>query len=179
LKSTCIHLQSPSPLKTHEIYSVIDPSVVVQMLDWFRENDRNVYRSALTSLAQSRKLRLVFLQKKPVAEQYAWILKTLKSRQSDTIGEHLIQAWLMAGNQEMLAKFCDELEIEHDGNGAVTGELPEEISAEGLDGAVDALIKDFDSKLVTLYLMVFNQQKAGGWASVTEKLETDERLGLA
>lgn len=166
-------------MKAHEIYNTIDPALVTTMLDWFRDHDRNVYRSALASLAQSRKLRLVFVQKKPVAEQYSWMLKTLKSKQSDTIGEHLLQAWLMAGNQEMLAKFCDEVGIEHDGKGSVTGELPEELSAEIVDKAVDALVSDFDPKLVTLYLTVFNLQKVGGWTALTAKLESDDRLTFA
>jgi len=166
-------------VKAHEIYQSIDPAVVTTMLDWFRDHDRNVYRSALASLAQSRKLRLVFVQKKPVADQYAWMLKTLKSKQSDTIGEHLLQAWLMAGNQDMLAAFCDEVGIEHDGKGTVTGELPEELSAETVDKAVDALVSGFDPKVVTLYLTVFNLQVAGGWPALTAKLESDERLSFA
>jgi hypothetical protein len=148
------------------------------MLDWFRDHDRNVYRSALASLAQSRKLRLVFVQKKPVVEQYAWMLKTLKSKQSDTIGEHLLQAWLMAGNQDLLVKFCDEIGIEHDGKGSVTGELPEELTTETVDKAVEALLGDFDPKLTALYLTVFNLQRPGGWAALTEKLDADERLSF-
>ncbi|MGB6221629.1 hypothetical protein [Haloferula sp.] len=166
-------------MKAHEIYNAIDPALVTQMLDWFRENDRNVYRSAVSSLAQSRKLRLAFIQKKPLSDQYDWILKTLKSKQSDTIGEHLVQVWLMAGNQEMLANFCDAMGIEHDGKGSVTGELPETLDDELLCKAVDQLVADFDPKLVTLYLQVFNLQKPGGWGNLGGKLANDERLGLA
>ena len=170
---------SELPVKAHEIYNAIDPALVTQMLNWFRENDKNVYRSAIASLAQSRKLRLAFIQKKPLADQYAWILKTLKSKQSDTIGEHLVQVWLMAGNQEMLAGFCDEMGIEHDGKGSVTGALPESLDNEILDKAVEKLVSDFDPKLVTLYLQVFNLQKPGGWDNLAGKLASDERLTLS
>ena len=149
------------------------------MLDWFRDNDRNVYKSAVASLAQSRKLRLVFIQKKPLPEQYAWILKTLKSKQSETIGEHLLQAWLMAGHQPMLAKFCDDLGIEHDGKGAVTGELPSELDGAKLDAAVDSLLGEHDPQLVAVYLHVFNGQVPGGWEVLGKKLEDDPRLALA
>ena len=76
-------------VKAHELYTAADPALVTQMLDWFRDNDRNVYKSAVSTLAQTKKLRLVFIQKKPLAEQYAWILKTLRGRPADTIGEHL------------------------------------------------------------------------------------------
>ena len=166
-------------MKAHELYTAADPALVTQMLDWFRDHDRNVYKSAVSTLAQSRKLRLVFIQKKPLAEQYAWILKTLRNRQSDTIGEHLLQAWFMAGNQPMLAKFCNVMGIAHDGKGSVTGDLPAEIDAARLDQAVDSLVGEFDPKLVALYLHVFNLQTSGGWDSLTGKLAADPRLALA
>ena len=65
-------------MKAHELYAVVDPAIVTQILDWFRANDRNVYKSAVATLAGNRKLRPVFIQKKSLTEQYAWILKTLK-----------------------------------------------------------------------------------------------------
>jgi hypothetical protein len=166
-------------VKAHELYTTADPALVTQMLDWFRDNDRNVYKSAVATLAQSRKLRPVFIQKKPLADQYAWILKTLRTRQADTIGEHLLQAWFMAGNQEMLAKFCDAMGIEHDGKGSVTGDLPEEMDAAKLDEAVDSLVATYDPRLVALYLHVFNLQTPGGWDALTGKLAADSRLTLA
>lgn len=167
------------PVKAHEIYNDIHPELVTRMLTWFRENDKNVYRSAIASLAQSRKLRLAFIQKKPLPDQYAWILKTLKSKQSDAIGEHLLQVWLMAGNQEMLAGFCDAMGIEHDGRGSVTGELPEDLDSAALDKAVDEMVEGYDPRLVTLYLQVFNLQKPGGWDNLAEKLSGDDRLSLS
>ena len=166
-------------VKAYEIYSAVDPAVVHSMLDWFRAHDRNVYKSAVGALAQARKLRAVFVQKKPLAEQYAWILKTLQGKACDTIGEHLMQAWLMAGHQDMLGAFCDKLRISHDGKGSVTGDLPEEIDAAVLDAAVDELLARFDPKVVTIYLRVFNLQKPGGWPVLDAKLENDGRLKLA
>jgi hypothetical protein len=168
-----------STVKAHELYTAADPALVTRMLDWFRDHDRNVYKSAVATLAQSKKLRLVFIQKKPLPEQYAWILKTLKAKTGDTIGEHLLQAWFMAGHQEMLGKFCDAMEIEHDGKGSVTGDLPAELDGAKLDTAVDTLLGSYEPKLVTLYLRVFNLQRPGGWDALTAKLDGDSRLTLA
>lgn len=165
-------------MKAYEIFSTVDSSTVKGMLDWFRDNDRNVYRSAVATLAQSRKLRPVFVEKKSVAEQYAWIHKTLKLRSSESSGEQILQAYLMAGQQPMLATFCDAMGIEHDGKGAVSGALPDEINAEKLAAAVDGLVEQFDPKLVTIYLLCFNRQVPGGWAALTEKLASDDRLSL-
>ncbi|MDB6079252.1 MAG: hypothetical protein JWO82_2999 [Akkermansiaceae bacterium] len=165
-------------MKAYELYSAADPALITQMFDWFRQNDRNVYRSALATIAQSRKMRLAFIQKKSVPDQYAWLLKSLQSKMAGVIGEHLLQAWFMAGNQEMLAKFCDAMEIPHDGKGSVEGELPETLDAAKLDAAVDQLLAAYDPKVATLYLRVFNLQNPGGWEALQAKLDNDSRLVL-
>ena len=167
------------PVKAHEIYSAADPALLTQMLDWFRANDRNVYKSAVATLAANRKLRPVFIQKKSLADQYAWIHKTLKLHACDTIGEQLMQAFLMAGQQSMLSMFCDGLGIPHDGKGAVVGDLPKNLDSERLTATVAQLLGLFDPKLFTLYLRCFNLQLPGGWPQLTAMLESDERLVLA
>lgn len=166
-------------MKAYEIYSAVDPSIVNQMLDWFRAHDRNVYKSAVASLAEKRKLRPVFVEKKTMPEQYAWIHKTLKINACNTIGEHLMQAYLMAGQQSLLAMFCDGMGIPHDGKGSVVGELPKKLDTERLNSTIDKLIEIFDPKLITLYLRCFNLQVANGWPELSDKLASDPRLTLA
>jgi hypothetical protein len=166
-------------VKAHELYAAVDPSLVTDMLDWFRANDRNVYKSAVATLAANRKLRPVFIQKKPLTEQYAWIHKTLKINAADTIGEHLLQAYLMSAQQSMLGMFCDGLGIPHNGTGSVVGDLPKKLDPERLNNTVDRLVDIFEPKLFTLYLHCFNLQVPGGWPELTAKLESDERLKLA
>jgi hypothetical protein len=166
-------------VKAHELYSAVDPVLVTQMLDWFRANDRNVYKSAVSTLAANRKLRPVFIEKKPLVDQYSWIHKTLKLNACDTIGEHLLQAYLMAGQQSLLAMFCDGMGIPHDGKGSVVGDLPKKLDGERLTATIDRLAGLFDTKLLTLYLHCFNMQVPGGWPELTEKLTSDDRLKLA
>lgn len=175
---TSARIQIPT-VKAHELYAAADPVLFTQMLDWFRANDRNVYKSAVATLAQNRKLRPVFIEKKPLPDQYAWILKTLKINACDTIGEHLLQAYLMAGQQSLLAMFCDGMGIPHDGKGSVVGDLPKKLDPERLSSTVDRLAGLFDPKLLTLYLHCFNMQIPGGWPELTGKLASDERLVLA
>lgn len=153
--------------------------MVAQILDWFRANDRNVYKSAVATLAGNRKLRPVFVQKKPLPEQYAWIHKTLKVNACDNIGEQLLQAYLMSAQQSLLAMFCDGMGIPHDGKGSVVGDLPKALDTQRLNDTIDRLLGLFDPKIVTLYLHCFNLQVAGGWPELSAKLESDERLVLA
>ncbi len=166
-------------MKAHEIYQAVDPALIHQMFDWFREHQRAVYKNAVGTLAQERKLRPVYIQQKSLAEQYAWLLKTLRTTACDVIGEHLLQAWFLTGNQPMLAAFCDALGIPHDGKGSVQGDLPTELDAAKLDAAVDSLVATYPPKLVALYLHVFNIQVPEGWAVLSAKLANDERLALA
>ncbi|MBC8126565.1 MAG: hypothetical protein H8M99_05395 [Gloeobacteraceae cyanobacterium ES-bin-144] len=166
-------------MTAHEIYSTVDPAIVTEMLDWFRANDRNVYKSAVATLAGNRKLRPIFIQKKSLEEQYAWIHKTLKLNACETIGEHLMQAYLMAGQQSLLAMFCDGMGIPHDGKGSVVGDLPKKMDPERLDATIERLLQIFNPKMLTLYLRCFNMQVPDGWPDLTAKLESDTRLTLA
>ena len=94
------------------------------------------------------------------------------------MGEHLLQAYLMGGQQQMLSDFCDGLDIEHDGKGTVNADLPETLDAVKLDKTLNELLENYDPVLVHIYLQCFNAQVPGGWPELTEKLENDERLQL-
>jgi hypothetical protein len=166
-------------VKAHEIYQQIDTAIVAQMLDWFRANDRNVYKSAVSSIAANRKLRPVFVQKKTLPEQYAWIHKSLQGKPCDMIGEHLLQVWLMAGNQDLLVSFCDAMQIPHDGKGAVEGELPEEFDPELLKAAIEKLLASHDARVVAVYLHMFNMQRPDGWPQLVALLAETAELKLA
>jgi hypothetical protein len=166
-------------VKAHELYTAVDPALVTQILDWFRANDRNVYKSAVATLASNRKLRPVYVQKKSMVEQYAWIHKTLKLPACETIGEHLLQAYLMAGQQSLLSMFCDGMGIPHDGKGSVVGDLPKKLDAERLKATHERLADIFEHKLLTAYYHCFNMQISGGWPEMNELLASDERLALA
>lgn len=166
-------------MNAHQIYQNADPSLITELFTWLRNEEKDLYKNAVSSLANDRKLRPLFIQKKSLPEQFAWLHKTLKLKSTDMMGEHLFQLFFMKGNEELLVTFCDAMGIEHDGKGAVEGELPEALDAAKTKEAVDALLAKFDSKLVTAYLYVFNLQTTGGWSSISAILESDDRLKLA
>ncbi|MFC0016838.1 hypothetical protein AAFN60_10235 [Roseibacillus persicicus] len=166
-------------MKAHQIYQEVDPAVIQDMFQWMRVEERNLYKTTLSSLGQARNLRLVFLQKKSVADQIAFMHKILKLKTQDLVGEHLLQVWFMKGQQDLLRTFCDRMEIEHDGNGQVIGDLPETLDDTKLAETINRLLEMFDSKVVTVYLYVFNLQTPDGWDNLSKILAEDDRLKLA
>lgn len=166
-------------MNAYQIYQEIDPALTRDMFTWIRDNERQLYKTAVSSLAASRNLRPVFVEKKSVPDQIAFIHKTLKLRTSDTIGEHLLQVWFMKGQQDLLISFCDGMGIEHDGEGSVEGSLPDTLDDEKLKATIDDLISKHDPRIVTLYLRVFNLQTSEGWENLATILEEDDSLKLS
>jgi len=166
-------------VNAYQIYQAADPSLITDLFTWLRTDEKDLYKNTVASLAQDRKLRPVFIQKKTFPNQIAWLHKTLKLKSTDMMGEHLFQLFFMKGNEDLLVTFCDAMDIEHDGKGSVEGELPDTLDADKAKAAVDTLLEKFDTKLVTAYLYVFNLQSEGGWDSISAILESDDRLKLA
>lgn len=164
-------------MKAFEMFQGMSGEFAAAMLQYFRDEERDVYRSAVASLAADRKLRPVFIQRKPAADQIAWMVKTLKLRTSDEIGEQLLQVWLLKSRQEMLVQFLDALGIEHDEDGSVE-DLPDNLDGDKLAGAVDALLAKFPAPEVIIYLHMFQHQTDDGWPALAEILDSDARLSL-
>ncbi len=154
------------------------PELAQMQFKWMREEERELYKTAIGTLAEAKKLRAVFVTKKPVIEQIAWLQKNLSIQKNDMVSEHLLQGWFMNGQQDMLVTFCDTMEIKHDGNGAVEEELPESLDDSKLKAAVDALFDKFQANLTSLYLYVFNLQAPNGWENLSKILAEDDRISL-
>lgn len=166
-------------MHAYELYTNMAPSLVTQQFEWMRDTERELYNTAISTLAEGAKLRPVFVKKKSVADQIAWLHKQLKAKKTNMVGEHLLQAWFMQGQQEMLITFCNAMGIKHDGKGAVEEELPEELDEVKLKEAVDALFEKFPTDITSLYLHVFNIQTQTGWESLSKILEEDDRISIS
>ena len=153
-----------------EILAITPDDTASAPILWFRENERPVYSSALAGLAGQKKLRPVFVQKKPVPEQVEWMLKQMRTKQGSDLAEHLLQLFFMKAHKGMLSTFCDKLGIEND-EGTVEEALPDSLDADKVKDAVDALLAENDAPLVALYLRVFQIQRPGGWPELAEQLE--------
>ena len=76
----------------------------------------------------------------------------------------------------MLTSFLEKLEIEHEEG--MVDDLPETMSDEKLNGAVDMLLEKYDRELVAVYLTAFNASNEDRWDNLDSLLADDERLQL-
>ena len=152
-------------MKTSQIFSEMKDETAAGVFQYLRDEERPVYGAALSSLATNRKLRPVYVQKTPVADQIAWLVKNVRMKGANEVAENVLQIWLLKGNTKMLIAFLDGMGIEHDGEGAAE-DIPEELDAKKLNSTVDSLLKDYDADLVKVYLHTFQMQRAGGWKEI-------------
>ncbi len=160
-----------------DIFKSISPELGSEVLGFIQKNHKDVFRATVTTLAPQRKLRPVFVERKPPAEQLRWVLDTLRFRTSEAVGEQILQVWLMKSESAMLVDFMDALGLEHDGNGAVE-DLPLELDAEKTKTAVASLLEKYDPAKVAIYLHVFQLQQSGGWPPLTDILASEPKLKL-
>jgi hypothetical protein len=153
----------------------MSPQLAEDVFRGLRENNRDVYKGALISLANERRLRPVFIQRKPLDAQVDWMVKTVKLKASDSAAEHILQIWLLKCHQDLLVDFLDGIGVPHDGEGSVE-ELPDELDADKVAPAIDRLLESRSPELVATYLWMFQTQKPGGWPPLTVCLHEDARL---
>lgn len=154
-------------MKFHEIFRETSDDCVTGIFQYLRDEHREVYTASLSTLAQNRRLRPVFVQRKPAPEQIAWLTKNVRLRGTDEIGEHVLQLWLMKAHQAMLVQFLDGVGVAHDGEGAAE-ELPDSIDKKKLAKTVEKLLQDHDAEAVRIYLHVFQKQRSEGWEEISE-----------
>ncbi len=158
-------------MKAYEIFQEMLPETATAVFQFLRDEQRDVYSASLASLAANRKLRPVFIQRKPAAQQVEWLVKNIKLRGSGEIAEHAIQLWLLKGNKDLLVDFLDGLGIEHDGEGAAD-DIPEKFNVKKLKVTVTKLLADHDPEVVRIYLHTFQMQSNQGWPEL-DKLIAD------
>ena len=163
-------------MTAHEMFQKMPPELGQTIIGWLRDSERAVFRTAVDSLAQQRKLRPVFVTRKTKPEQAAWLVDQLKMRGNEAVGENLLQIWLMKGRSEMLSTFLDAVGVPHDGKGGIDGEIPSVLDPDKVRAGAKALLEKFPAGEVAVYLNLFQLQQAGGWPPIAEVIAADSRL---
>ena len=164
-------------MKASEIFASLSPATAERVLSHLQEAEKSTYKVAIQTLATQRKLRPVFVERKPRAERHAWLQHALGRPSGEQIAGNLLQMWLLATQAPMLCDFLDALGIAHDEHGGIDS-LPDCPPPEKLDAAIDGLLAKYPAETVAVYLHCFQAMDIAGWPPLAAKLAEDERLRL-
>jgi len=156
----------------------MSPALAAEIFTFLQTEQKPVYKAAIQGLANQRNLRGVFIERKPPAERFPWMQAAFARKISDSLASHVLQAWLLGANKEMLCDFLDALEIKHADDGTVD-ELPPEVPKEKIAMAVDRLLGKYRAENVGAYLHAFrDMDNTVQWPALDEVLAEEARLKL-
>lgn len=164
-------------MNASEIFQHLSPALAEQTLSYLNTAEKPTYKVAIQTLAAQRKLRPVFVERKPRVERHAWMQTALARPANSEIAANLLQMWLMGAQAPVLCDFLDALGIEHDEHGGIE-DLPTAPDAEKLGAAVDAILAKHPPEVVAVYLHSFQTMDIAGWPALGDLLAKDERLRL-
>lgn len=144
---------------------------------FLHEHQKPLYKATLESLAKSRNMRPVFLEKKPRSEQHAWLLSQLSRKVNDATSAHVLQLWLVGAHKNLLCEFLDGFGIAHDEHGTVEV-LPQAPPKEELIRVIDGLRTRYEPQLLAVYLNTFQSLDSEGWSTLDELIREDSSLQL-
>jgi hypothetical protein len=163
-------------LTSHELFGFMSPALALEVLTFAHESDKPLYRAALTSVAQARKVRPVFLERQPRTQQHAAMLASLARPALEPVAANLVRTWLLKKHNGMLVDFLDSLGIAN--KEGVVEELPETMEEAKLHPAIDALLAKHPPEVVAVYLQAFQQMNEVEWPELKTMLDGDARLQL-
>jgi len=164
--------------KTNELFAKMPTAVAAQIFTHIGEKESNLLKATIDTLATQRKLRPIFVERKPRPERFAWMQEALGRKQNEGIAAHLLQIWLVGAQSKLLCDFLDGLGIAHDEHGTIE-ELPSAPEKAKLKEVVTALFEKHHPAVVALYLHAFQAtDDQGGWNTLEELLAEEPQLKL-
>ena len=161
-------------LSFHELIGFMSPKMANRILEDTQANNLDVYRALVASMAQAQKMRPVFIGRQPKERRHKSFVQMLSRAGSEEHAGNLIRGWLFKEHNDVLTGFLGKLGIEHEEG--MVNDLPESISDDALNAAVNLLIEKYDRELVAVYLTAFNASNENRWGNLDALLAEDERL---
>ena len=166
----------PTMLTAHEIIGFMSPALSAEILEELHAKEKPFYRSIMTAVAEARKVRPVFFERKARVERNKDIIETLSKPRMEVTALGLLQTWLLKSQAALLADFLNAVGIQHQ-NGAVE-DIPETMPDDKLWPAVEGLLAKHPHEKVAVYLRAFNDLNDAKWPNLAEILDKDARLQL-
>jgi hypothetical protein len=161
-------------MTANELFAAMPVTLATRVIDEVHASDKDLYRVALHSVAQARKVRPIFLERQPKTDRHRAMAAALSRTDLRTVAGNLISGWLVKNQGALLTDFLDTLKIKHEKG--VVDNLPSTVPDADLDAAINALLAKYERQVVVLYLHAFNGMNEAGWAGLDSRLHEDERL---
>jgi hypothetical protein len=163
-------------LTCHELIGFMSPPLAGEIISYAFETDKPLYRATLNAVAETRKVRPIFLERQPRTQRTATMLASLAKPALEVAAANLIRVWLVKKQNAMLCQFLDALGIPH--KEGVVDDLPSSVEDEKLRAAADGLLAKFPPEAVAVYLNAFHDMNETNWPNLKAMLEADPRLQL-
>ena len=163
------------PAPTHTIWPTLSPQLANEILLSIQKANKKLYRTAVEVMAPRMGIRVPTLIEMPKSQRHATWIQILARPEMEVLSFNLLSAWLIESQRPMLCAWLDALGIEHGDNGCADS-FPPQPDAAALKKGVDLLLKQFDPRIVGVYLRTFNQIDETQWPALDEILRTDPRL---
>ncbi len=154
----------------------MSPQLAGQILDYAFETDKDMYRMTLHSVAEAKKVRPVFMERKSKVERNKEILSMLGKPRLDLAAANLLRSWLLKKHKQMLIDFLDAVGVKH--KDGVVDNLPASVEEAKLKEAVEKLLAKYPHEEVSVYLNAFQSMNEVSWSNLKTMLESDSRLQL-
>src|ERR1700724_4460150 len=106
-------------MRSYEIFRECPTEVVNEIFVYLHEHEKGVYRAIIQNIATQRKLRPVFIERKPKTERHEWLRQALSRKPADDVAAQTLQIWLLGAQKDLICQFLDALEIPQDAKGFV------------------------------------------------------------
>lgn len=162
---------------THEIFARMPASASAHFFTHLAEKEKPLMKVTIETLCKQRKLRPIFVERKPKLERFAWLQDALGRKQNEGVAAHLLQVWLVGAHSALLCDFLDGLGVAHDEHGTIE-EIPPAPEKAKIAEVVTGLLGKYDPAIVAVYLHTFQATDEKGWSTLEELLAEDPRLKL-
>ena len=163
-------------MTAHDIFSGLTAAEAHELFESLSEENKPAYKGLMQAAASRRKLRPVFLERKPRVERHQWMQGILAQPASEELSLEVLQNWLLGPHRALLGDFLDACGIEH--QEGLIDDIPAQPAREKVDAAVEAVIAKHPPLAVKVYLNLFQPQDAGAWPDLDALLVIDPRLAL-
>lgn len=163
-------------MTAHQLFAAISPTLAGQILEAVHTTDKDLYRVAIHTVAQARKVRPVFLERQPREDRHRTMIAALTRPDMNMIAGNVLSGWLVKNQSALLGEFLDGLKIAHEKG--VVENLPPSVEDAALHATVDQLLAKHSPEIVALYLHAFFGMNEAQWPNLETLLKNDPRLAL-